>query len=181
MNGEEKLSQEVEEVKEELKEEEKRIKELEEKLTKLEQVARFANQRYTELQRDFELFKERYRKDLEEQKRFGYEKFALDLLEIVDNFERAFVSAPEGSGAVLKGFELVYRELKRILEKYGIREIEAEGKEFDPYTAEAVDKEYNPSVPPNTVIKVLRKGYSLHDRVLRPARVIVSISEEEIT
>ncbi|MFN3814287.1 MAG: nucleotide exchange factor GrpE [Aquificaceae bacterium] len=181
MNGEEKLSQEVEEVKEELKEEEKKIRELEEKLIKLEQVARFANQRYIELQRDFDLFKERYRRDLEEQKKFGYEKFALDLLEIVDNFERAFFSVPEGSGAILKGFELVYRELKRILEKYGIREIETEGKEFDPYKAEAVDKEYNPNVPSNTVVKVLRKGYSLHDRVLRPARVVVSISEEEIT
>ncbi|MGC8852957.1 MAG: nucleotide exchange factor GrpE, partial [Hydrogenobacter sp.] len=74
-----------------------------------------------------------------------------------------------------------YRELKRILEKYGIREIQIEGKEFDPYLAEAVEKEYNPDVPPNTVIRVVRKGYMLHERVLRPAKVVVSVQEEEIT
>ncbi len=179
--NQEPLINEIEEVKEELKEEEKKIKELEEKVSKLEQVARFANQRYVELQREFELFKERYRRDMEEQRKYGYEKFALEMLEVVDNFERAFDSVSESHTPILQGFQLIYRELKRILEKYGIKEIQIEGKEFDPYLAEAVEKEYNPDVPPNTVIRVVRKGYMLHERVLRPAKVVVSVQEEEIT
>ncbi|MFN4319247.1 MAG: nucleotide exchange factor GrpE [Aquificaceae bacterium] len=158
-----------------------RIKELEEKVLKLENTARIINQRYVELQREMEYLKERYRRDLEEMKKYGYEKFALDLLEIVDNFERAFGYEGEDLEGFKKGFELIYRGLVKTLEKYGIKEIELLGREFDPYLAEAVDKEYTQDYPPNTVIKVERKGYLLHDRVLRPAKVIVSYYEEEIT
>lgn len=175
------LTHQVEEVREELREEDRRIRELEEKVSKLEQIAKIANQRYVDLQKELELFKDRYRRDLEEQRKYGYEKLALDLLEVVDNFERAFASATQDPFALLKGFELIYRELKRMLEKYGIRELQIEGKEFDPYLAEAVEKEYNPDVPPNTVTRVIRKGYTLHERVLRPAKVVVSVQEEEIT
>jgi len=178
---EQELKEEVQEVKEELKEEERKIRELEEKVAKLEQIARVSNQRYVEVQRELELFKERYRRDLEEQIKYGYEKFAREILEVVDNFERAFESLSEDMTSMLKGFELIYKELKKILEKYGIREIEVLGKEFDPYLAEAVDREPRGDVPPNTVIKVVRKGYTIHDRILRPAKVIVSIQEEEIT
>ncbi|MFN3870776.1 MAG: nucleotide exchange factor GrpE [Aquificaceae bacterium] len=160
---------------------EDRIKELEEKLSKLENTARLVNQRYVDLQREMEYLRERYRRDLEEMKKYGYEKFALDLLDVVDNFERAFQYEGEDLEGFKKGFELIHKEFIKILEKYGIKEIELLGKEFDPYLAEAVDKEYTPDYPPNTIIKVERKGYTLHDRVLRPAKVIVSYYEEEIT
>jgi len=158
-----------------------RIKELEEKVLKLESTARAINQRYVELQREAEYLKERYRRDLEELRKYGHEKLALDLLEIVDNFERAFQYEGADLEGFKRGFELIYKELLRILEKHGIRPMELEGKEFDPYLAEAVDKEYNQDVPPNTIIRVERKGYLLHDRVLRPAKVVVSYYEEEIT
>ncbi|MEJ7554217.1 MAG: nucleotide exchange factor GrpE [Aquificaceae bacterium] len=158
-----------------------RIRELEEKLSKLENTARVINQRYVDLQREMEYLKERYRKDLEEAKKYGYEKLALELLEVVDNFERAFQYEGQDLEGLRRGFELIYKELLRILEKYGIREIELLGKEFDPYLAEAVDREYTQDVPPNVVVRVERKGYWLHDRVLRPAKVVVSYYEEEIT
>ncbi len=160
---------------------EDRVKELEEKLSKLENTARLVNQRYMDLQREMEYLKERYRRDLEEMKKYGYEKFALDLLEVVDNFERAFQYEGEDLEGFKRGFELIYKELIKILEKYGIKEMELLGKEFDPYLAEAVDKEDSQDYPPNTIIKVERKGYTLHERVLRPAKVIVSYYEEEIT
>ncbi|RMH81265.1 MAG: nucleotide exchange factor GrpE [Acidobacteria bacterium] len=158
-----------------------RIRELEEKVSKLEQTARLINQRYVDLQREFEYLKERYRKDVEELKRYGHERFALELLELVDNFERAFDYSGEDVEGLRKGFDLIYREFLRILEKYGITPIELEGKEFDPYLAEAVDRDYNPDVPENTIVRVERKGYRIYDRVLRPARVVVSYAEEEIT
>ncbi len=159
----------------------KRIKELEEKLSKLENTARVINQRYVELQKETEYLKERYRKDLEETRKYGHEKIALDLLEVVDNFERAFQYEGNDLENLKKGFEIIYKELLRILEKYGIKEMELLGKEFDPYIAEAVDREYTQDVPQNVVVRVERKGYWLYDRVLRPAKVVVSYYEEEIT
>jgi len=158
-----------------------RIRELEEKVSRLENTARVINQRYVELQREAEYLKERYRKDLEEARRYGHEKLALDLLEVVDNFERAFQYEGQDLEGLRRGFELIYRELLRILEKYGIKEMDLLGKEFDPYLAEAIDREYAQDAPPNTVLRVERKGYWLYDRVLRPAKVVVSYYEEEIT
>ena len=160
---------------------EDRIKELEEKLTKLENTARLINQRYMDLQREAEYLKERYRRDLEEIRKYGYEKLALDILEILDNFERALEYEGQDLEGFKRGIELIYREFIKKLEKYGIKEMELLGKEYDPYLAEAIDKEYSQDYPPNTIIKIERKGYFLHDRVLRPARVIVSYYEEEIT
>ncbi len=158
-----------------------RIKELEEKVLRLENTARLVNQRYVDLQREAEYLKERYRKDLEEAKRYGHEKLALDLLEVVDNFERAFQYEGQDLEGLRRGFELIYKELLRILEKHGIREMDLLGKEFDPYLAEAIDREYTQDAPPNTIVRVERKGYWLYDRVLRPAKVVVSYYEEEIT
>jgi len=179
-----------EEIKEELQKEEKeveelqnRIRELEEKVKKLENVAKSANVRAADFQRELEYMKERYRRDLEEQRKYGYEKLALDLLNVLDNFERALeaATATRDFDSLLKGVEMIASELKRILEKYEIREIEIEGKEFDPYLAEAVETVPSAEHPPNTVVKVIQKGYKLHDKVIRPARVVVSVSEEEIT
>ena len=190
MEEREELKEEIEEVKEEIKREEEevkelesRVKELEEKVKKLETIAKNSNIRAMELQRELEYMKERYRRDLEEQRKFGHEKLALDLLSVLDNFERA-LSAAEATrdfDSLLKGVEMIYSELRKILEKHSVEEIEVEGKEFDPHVAEAVETVATSEHPPNTVVKVLQKGYMLHGKVIRPAKVVVSISEEEIT
>ncbi|MCS7170933.1 MAG: nucleotide exchange factor GrpE [Aquificaceae bacterium] len=172
---------EIEETHQEIDPRDQRIRELEEKVSKLEQTTRAVNQRYVDLQRELEYLRERYRKDMEELKKYGHEKLAFDLLEIVDNFERAFGYGGTDLEGFKKGFELIYRELLRILEKYGVREMDLLGKEFDPYLAEAVDREYSEDALPNRVLRVERKGYLLHERVLRPAKVVVSYTEEEIT
>ena len=189
MQEEEKLSKETlsekpteEKVLEQLEEEEeRRCKGLEEKLTKLENIAKVANQRFVECQREYELLKERYRRDIEEFRRYGHDRFALDVLEVLDNLERALESKAESAQALREGIELIYRQFLSVLEKHGIRAIELDGKEFDPNLAEAVDRELSLDYPPNTVLRTLRKGYYLYDRILRPARVVVSYSEEEIT
>ena len=170
-----------EQITQEPTEEEKRIKELEERVSKLEQIARFSNQRLVELQKDYELLKERYRRDLEEFKKYGYESFALDILEVLDNLERALESKTEDINAFRAGVEMIYRQFKAVLEKYGIKAMELDNKEFDPKLAEAVEREFSLDNPPSTVIRTIRKGYYLHDRVLRPARVVVSYAEEEVT
>ncbi len=190
MEEKEKLEEEIEEVKEEIKKEEQeveelknRVAELEEKVKKLETVARNSNIRAADLQRELEYLKERYRRDLEEQRKYGYEKLALELLSVLDNFERALSVASQSKDfdSLLKGVEMIYSELKKILEKFHIQEIDIEGKEFDPYLAEAVETVATSEHPPNTVVKVVQKGYKLHEKVIRPARVVVSVSEEEVT
>ncbi len=190
MEKREDIRQEVKEVKEEIKKEEEevqklkdRVAELEEKVKKLETIARNSNIRASDLQREIEYLRERYRKDLEEQRKYGYEKFALEILGVLDNFERALsVSAQTRDfESLFKGVEMIYNELRKILEKFNIAEIEIEGKEFDPYLAEAVETVVSKEHPPNTVVRVVQKGYKLHEKVIRPARVVVSISEEEVT
>ena len=106
----------------------------------------------------------------------------------MDNFERAleYARKTEDIKSIVMGIEMVYSEMKKIFEKYGITEINVEGKEFDPYLAEAVEKVETTEAPPNTVVRVIRKGYKIHEKVLRPARVAVAIEptepqEEEIT
>ena len=125
--------------------------------------------------------KERYRRDLEEFRKYGYESLALDILEVLDNFERALETKTEDINALRAGVEMIYRQILAILEKYGIRAMDLDNKEFDPMLAEAVEKELSLDHPPNTVIRTIRKGYYLHDRVLRPGRVVVSYTEEEVT
>ena len=165
----------------ELQELRQKVKELEEKVKKLEQIARNSNMRAMELQKELEYMRERYRRDLEEQRKFGYEKFALEILSVIDNFERALESAKlsKDFDALLKGVEMIYSELLKILDKFNICEIDIQGKEFDPYLAEAVERVCSEDHPPNVVVKVLQKGYKLHDKVIRPARVAVSVKEEE--
>ncbi len=190
MEEKKELKEEIEEVKEEVKKEEEeieklrnRVLELEEKVKKLETIARNSNIRASDLQREVEYLKERYRRDLEEQRKYGYEKLALELLGVLDNFERALSVASQSRDfdSLLKGVEMIYSELRKILEKFNIQEIDIEGKEFDPYLAEAVETLSTSEHPPNTVVKVIQKGYKLHEKVIRPARVVVSVQEEEVT
>ena len=180
-NKEETQEKKEENIEKELEELRKREQELEEKIKKLENIAKNSNLRVAELQREIEYLKERYRRDLEEQRKYCYERFAYDLLEVMDNFERAldYARKTEDIKSIVMGIEMVYSEMKKIFEKYGITEIEIEGKEFDPYVAEAVEKVETTEVPPNTVVKVIRKGYRIHEKVLRPARVAVAVAPEE--
>jgi molecular chaperone GrpE len=75
---------------------------------------------------------------------------------------------------ILDGVELVHREILGALAKHGVKEIEAEGQIFDPAMHEAMGQVPSAEVPPNTVLHVLQKGYVIHDRMLRPSRVMVS-------
>jgi len=146
----------------------------EEKMKELEEP----NDQFLRLQAEFENFRRRSLKEKQESFKFGHQNLVKDLLSAVDNLERALEhgvqdAGPEVSG-ILDGVELVHREVLGALAKHGVKEIEAEGKIFDPADHEAMGQVPNADVPPNTVLQVLQKGYVIHDRMLRPARVIVS-------
>jgi molecular chaperone GrpE len=146
----------------------------EEKLKEVEEQS----EQLLRLQAEFENFRRRSLKEKQESLKFGHQNLVKDLLSTVDNLERALEHGSQNSGAevkgILDGVELVHREILGALAKHGVSEIEAEEKIFDPSVHEAMGQIPNRDVPANTVLQVLQKGYLIHDRMLRPSRVIVS-------
>lgn len=105
--------------------------------------------------------------------KYSNESLILDIIPIVDNFERALNSLKDESSEK-KGIEMIYNSLKNILEKYEVKEIEALDKEFDPNYHQAVMQGEDKEKESNIVIEVMQKGYTYKDRVLRPAMVKVN-------
>ena len=132
------------------------------------------------LQAEFENFRKRGIRDREESQRYGHQNLVKDLLVTVDNLERAIEHGEGGDerslDGIVQGVELVHRELLAALAKYGVSAIEALREPFDPNLHEAVGQVPSDECSPNTVIEVLEKGYRIHDRMVRPARVIVSVA-----
>jgi len=130
------------------------------------------------LQADLENFRRRAAKERLEAEQYGHQNLVKDLLTAVDNLDRAIEHARRSDGAdlesLLQGVELVRRDLVTALVKHGVAAIEATGRPFDPARHEAMAQAPDDSVAPNTVIEELQRGYVLRDRLLRPARVIVS-------
>ncbi|RTZ60752.1 MAG: nucleotide exchange factor GrpE [Gammaproteobacteria bacterium] len=157
----------------------KYISTLEEKVKKLENLAKVSNERYLNLQRELEFLKDKHRRELEELKRYCLEKFAKDLLEVADNLERAIehLRNNEGCKETFAGIEMIYGQLRRVFEKHGITPIEVE--KFDHALCEAVSTVQTDEVEENTILEVVQKGYKLHDRILRPAKVVVAVKKEE--
>ena len=116
--------------------------------------------------------------EVEKARKFALERFAQDLLPVVDNLERALDASSgsdaEGMSAVVEGVELTLKSLIDVLSKNGIKPVDPHGEPFDPQVAQAMSMIENPDVEPNTVIAVMQKGYLLNDRLLRPAMVMVS-------
>jgi molecular chaperone GrpE len=134
--------------------------------------------RLIRLSADFDNQRKRALREKQETLSYGHENVVKDLLPVVDNLERAIEHASASSGAdfdsMLQGVELVRRELLGVLAKHGVGAIEAEGEAFDPNVHEALAQVEDPKVPAGRVARVLQRGYRLRDRLLRPARVLVS-------
>jgi molecular chaperone GrpE len=134
--------------------------------------------RHLRLSAEFENFRRRGLKERQEFLQFGHQNLVKDLLTTVDNLERTAEHAEENAGgdlqSLLQGIELVRRELLGQFGKHAVKVIEAEGEDFDPQYHEAMGQVPSLTAKPGTVIQVLQKGYLLHDRMLRPARVIVA-------
>jgi molecular chaperone GrpE len=149
-----------------------------------EEVERMAGQlvenrdKYVRLLADFDNFRRRAHKDRQDVVQYGHENLVKDLLSTVDNLDRAIEHAQQSDDGdlanLLQGVELVQRELHAALAKHEVQVIDAEGRPFDPSLHEAMAQVQDDSVPPNSVIEVLEKGYRLRDRLLRPARVVVA-------
>ena len=142
----------------------------------------------SELQRERDDFKDRwlrktaefdnYRKRIERERREQADQAVIDLLQelllVVDDFDRALTVSGDEGGAYRKGVELIHAKLQDLLRKQGVKPIDALGADFDPNLHEAVMQESSPGHRDNEVIAVLRKGYTINDRLLRPAAVKVA-------
>lgn len=112
--------------------------------------------------------------DVENAHKYGVERFARELLAVVDSLDHGLASAGSDNNALKEGMELTYKLLLDILTKFGILPINPVNETFDPMKHEALTAQVKNDVEPNTVLTVVQKGFTLQDRVLRPARVIVS-------
>jgi molecular chaperone GrpE len=135
--------------------------------------------RMLRLAAEFENWKKRARKDQTDSVNEARERVLKDMLEVIDNLERAVSMQTGGNGnvdgpAVLKGVDLVLRLFKQKLERYEVRPFDATGQPFDPRVHEAISRVEHAEIPAGSVAAELQKGYRVGERLLRPALVSVS-------
>jgi molecular chaperone GrpE len=157
----------------------------EELLQKLDDAEQKANQyweRILRMQAENENASRRMERDISNAHKYALEKFATELLPIVDSLELCVSSASPDLDAVAKsvieGANLTLKMFYSALEKHGVNQINPISEAFDPEHQQAISMQYDPSAKPGTVISVLQKGYGLNGRLLRPALVIVSKAEK---
>jgi molecular chaperone GrpE len=125
---------------------------------------------------EFENYQKRVQKDREQERRYLYGEFLRDLLPVLDNLERATAAAQQAGekGPLVEGVAMVQNQFLELFKRYGVTRIEAQDRPFDPHLHQAVMQQEAPEKPANTILNVLENGYLIQDRVLRPAKVIVS-------
>lgn len=147
-----------------LLEAEKRAADLEDRLRRVQ--AEYANET------------KRIARQAEEGRKYAIEGLARDLLPVFDALHGAGQSLANAGDAVREGFDLVEKELLKVLGRHGVERIEAQGQPFDPSLHEALYVVADPELEPNTVAQVLRPGFTLHGRVVRAAHVAVTKADE---
>ena len=146
----------------------------EDKTAALEAEVQEKNDRILRLQADFENFRRRTTKEKEELAAVITQNLLTDLLPLLDNFERAMAVEQTDVEAFQKGVEMIFTQLREVMEKHGLEHIDAEGQPFDPNVHQAVMRVENPDVEDGTITQVLQKGYQAKGRVIRPAMVQVA-------
>jgi molecular chaperone GrpE len=126
---------------------------------------------------DFDNFRKRAERERQDLRRYAALEPLREFLGIMDNLELA-LSATGSLEDLKRGVEMIHRQMQDLLRRNGAREIEAAGQPFDPAIHEAVSREESPEVQKPTVVGEMRRGYHLHDRLLRPAMVRVAVPAE---
>src|SRR6516225_3397616 len=127
-------------------------------------------------QADFENYKKRSAREKEEAIKYANKALLERLVSIIDNFELGLAAAKEQGerSSIYSGMILIQKQLNDLLAENGLQPIEAEGKKFDPDVHEAIAHEPSDQFPEGMVLRQIRRGYRFKDRLLRPAKVIVS-------
>jgi molecular chaperone GrpE len=149
----------------------------------LEEKTRESSQyldKWIRLQAEFENYKKRIQREKTEQMKFGNEALLKAFLPVLDNLERAIEHGKDAKEAapLLSGVEITYRQFLNAFEKFGVKPVPAIGEMFDPEKHEAVSQIMS-DLESNRVVSEIQKGYFFHERLLRPAKVIVSKAKSE--
>ena len=152
---------------------EARINELEAKLGEATNEAEKLREEFLRARAEAENVRRRSQEDVAKAHRFGIEGFASALLAVKDSLDAALATESPSVESLKQGVELTAKQLESALDKFAVKAIDPQGEKFDPHRHQAISQVEAPGEP-NTVVTVLQKGYLLHDRVLRPALVIVS-------
>jgi molecular chaperone GrpE len=126
------------------------------------------------LRADLENYKKRAAREREEYIKYANESFILEILNVYENLERALETARNKDDAMARGLEMIYSDLKAVLEKHGLKPIKAVGEKFDPYLHEAVLQSVDNDHEEDTVLEELQRGYTLDMKIIRYAKVKVS-------
>ena len=129
--------------------------------------------KYMRLMADFQNYKRRAEKEKGDIYAYANEKLVVELLNVIDNFERALGQGNDNQGYA-EGMNMIFKQFVGVLEKAGLKEIEALGEDFDPNFHNAVMTEDNPDYESGKVTEVMQKGYSLNTKVVRPSMVKVN-------
>lgn len=155
----------------------------------LEEARNKADEHWDNLLRaraELENQRRRYERELEKARKYALEKFSQELLPVKDSLEMGLTAAQEDQadvGTLREGTELILKKFNEVTAQFGIEAVDPQGEPFNPDFHQAVSMQESEETAPNTVLTVVRKGYTLNDRLLRPAMVIVSKpgSNEEIS
>jgi molecular chaperone GrpE len=141
----------------------------------LEDVTKWKND-FLYLKAEFENYKRNALRERADLLKFGAERIARDVLEVMDNFERALQVkiSPETFQTFKVGVEMTAKELKEVLLKHGIQEVPSEGLPFNPAVHEALSSEVTTEIPSGHVARVFKKPYKLHDKIIRTGQVVVA-------
>ena len=136
---------------------------------------------YLYLRAEFENYKRNVIKERQDLIKFGSERLLVDVLGVLDNFERGLENkiTPENLPTFVKGVEMTQGELKSTLAKYGVAEVPSLGQPFDPNLHEALSSEESSIIKPGHISRVFKKPYKLHDKIIRPGQVIVAKEQVE--
>ncbi len=141
----------------------------------IEELARLKNE-YLYLRAEFDNFRKQSIRERSELLKYGAERFARELLEVVDNFDRALEGELHSDNleSFKKGIDLTAQDLRKLLERFGVQEVPTQGEAFDPNLHEALSSEETSEYPPGHVSRTFKKAYKIHDKLLRPAQVVVA-------
>jgi molecular chaperone GrpE len=158
------------------------LKEMEEKVETLEKEAAENHDRLLRMAAEFDNYKKRATREMNDFRKFANENFAKALLPVVDSMDLAIESSSNDkhvNNSMVEGVNMTLKEILKIFGQFGVKRFESIGNTFDPNLHQAVMQEETDKFPENTVSKELQKGFMIHDRLLRPAMVVVSKKPEK--
>jgi molecular chaperone GrpE len=163
-------------------EEEPTAENLQAELENLQAQLAEANDKLLRARADTENIRKRGILDVENAHKYGVERFARELLQVVDSLEKGLEAASatdaEHVASMQEGMHLTHKLLMSVLDKFNIKQVDPLGHDFDPKLHEALTMQPTTEMEPNKVLTVAQKGFVIHDRVLRPARVVVAKAPE---